>query len=111
MESDQVFRTGINQSIFLSGETMIQGQSFEKVCDRFALWILENYVDQLSVVFSVSKCDVGGWLPWVEVTEANFQAGKENGHPGVKVCEVLAYHGALLIHNLRHAQGADFQLG
>jgi hypothetical protein len=37
------------------GRGYIRGQGLEKICDRFALLTLENYVDQPPVMFGVSE--------------------------------------------------------
>ena len=135
VKTDEVPSTDACNFACRFGEIIFYGQSMEKISDRFAFLALENYVDQLPVVFSVSepdavarsplvelynyverpplafsasKLDAGVRLPWIEVTKAKFQTYKEEALPTLNFFAVRVYRRAPLIRNLRQAQRSDF---
>ena len=87
-----------------------RGPGVEKIRNPFAVLGLENCVDQSSVVFGVRELGLEIKVPWVEVTETDFQTDKEKTLRVLKDLAVLAYHGTPFIRNLRQAARTGFQL-
>ena len=87
-----------------------RGPGVKKIRNRFAFLGLENCVDQSSVAFCVRELDLEIKVPWVEVTETDFQTDKEKTLRVLKYLAVLTYHGAPLIRNFRQAPRTGFQL-
>ena len=110
MDTNEAPYTDIDHFVFRPGEMVVRGPSMEKICDRFAFPTLENYVDQLPVVFGVSECDFGVRFRWIEVTKAGFQAEEEKVLPFLKMFAVLVYCRAPFIRILCQTRGSGFQL-
>ena len=86
------------------------GQGVEKIRNRFTFLALENNINQFLVVFGVSKFDITIPDPYFEVTETNFQTGKDKTLPIFNILAVLAYRGAPSICKPSQARGTGFQL-
>ena len=85
------------------------GEGVEKIRNRFAVLALENNINQF-LVFGVSELDVSTPVPYIEVTETDFQTGKDKTLPILNTLAVLAYRRAPFICNPRQAPRTGFQL-
>ena len=110
-KADEVSCTDVDQGVCRPKEMTLHAPSLEEVCDRLTFLALENYVDQLPVVFGVSEPDFVFSLPRIEVTKAKFQTEEEMASPVPEVFAVLVYRRAPFICKLCKTFWSDFQIG
>ena len=87
-----------------------RGPGVKKIRDLFTFLILENRINQRSVVSGVGEPGFDKLGPKIKVTETNPQTDKEGTFPILKTFAFLVYHGAPLIYNCCQILRTVFQL-
>ena len=86
-----------------------RGPGVKKIRDRFTFLILENHINQPSVVFGVGEAGFDRLGMKIKVTETNLQTDKEEALPIWNTFVFLIYHRAPFIHNLCQAPWTVFE--